>query len=86
MLPTDPARVEFGAARDRFDLSKGWTLLEIPEPGSKQAKKGVVNDSPMGAGLRDGAALAVRFRGEDEDEDMGEEEGEWDVVVPGYDD
>ena len=84
-LPTDPASVEFGAPVDRLDLTQGWVPLEIPGDASGKVKKGVLNDSPMGAGLKDGAALAVRFK-EEEDEDAMDEDKEWDVVLPGYED
>ena len=51
------------------------------KPGRPSTKgQGVRRESPMGAGLKDGAAVAFRFRGGEE------EEGEWDVVVPRYED
>lgn len=60
--------------------------LEIPEKDddeketkSKGARKdSVLNASPLGAGLRDGAVLAFKFRRDDEDG------GDWDVVMPIY--
>ena len=84
-LPDDPAAIEFGAAADRMDLTKGWVPLEIPADGGATTKRGVLNDSPMGAGLKDGAALAVRFK-EPKDEDAMDEDKSWDVVIPGYED
>ena len=92
-LPDDAARIELGVARDRFDLGKGFAPLEIPEEGGKTAKRGVMNDSPMGAGLRDGAALAFRWTAASTEEDHVDEKGEgveaqtaeWDVLVPGLD-
>lgn len=36
-------------------------------------------DSLLGAGLKDGAVLAFKFRGEGL-------EDEWDVIIPSYDD
>ena len=75
-LPTDPSVIEFGTAKDRWNLSKGWLPLEIPDAGSKKARKGVLNDSPAGAGLRDGSALAFRFKGSASADEREEEEGE----------
>ena len=55
--------------------------LEIPEAEDgddmgKGAKKGsVLNENPMGAGLKDGAVLAFRFAGE---------QSNWDVIMPSY--
>lgn len=83
---------------DRNELGNGWVDLLIPETGVDEdgvdggaggqkkgggVKKGsVLNESPMGAGLRDGDIVAFRFRREGE----GDGEGEWDVVIPSYDD
>ena len=51
-------------------------------------KKSVFNASPAGAGLKDGGMVAFRFRGGDErmDEDGldVDDDGEWDVVMPSY--
>lgn len=92
----------FGVPVDRNDVAKGWVPLEIPEGmedeemsrgnGKKKGKKaGILNDSPAGAGLKDGGMVAFRFRREreregekdDGDEEMLEEEG-FDVVMPVY--
>ena len=77
-LPDDPDDIEFGVAVDRLDLSKGWLPLEIPDEGSKKAKKGILNESPMGAGLRDGTTLAVRLK----DGEEADAERKWTVVIP----
>lgn len=75
---------------DRNDYNKGWVDLLIPEVedgededgggggGGKVKKGSVLNESPLGAGLRDGDVIAFRFRGE------GERTEEWDVVIPSY--
>lgn len=61
--------------------------LKIPEledgnTKGKGIKKGtVLNESPLGAGLKDGALLAFKFREGDDKED-----DKWDVVMPSYDD
>ena len=79
---------------DKNDISRGWVPLKIPEieDGDKKGKgvkKGsVLNASPLGAGLKDGALLAFRFaKGTAEDDGMEEDENEeWDVIMPSYDD
>lgn len=72
--------------------------LEIPDTdvddgasGKKRVggKKSVLNASPQGAGLKDGAVLAFRFleSGNEEDEGVSEEDaGRWDVKIPSYED
>ena len=58
--------------------------LKIPEiedgdVKGKGVKKGsVLNENPLGAGLKDGAVLAFKFEEGDD--------GEWDVVMPSFDD
>lgn len=50
---------------------------------SKKVKKdSVINSCPLGAGLRDGAMVAFRFKKADEDE--GDKEA-FDVIMPTYD-
>ena len=90
-LPSDPEDIEFGVPRDRNDPSKGWVALKIPEvkegdTKGKGVKKGsILNESPLGAGLKDGAMLAFKFtKGAEEDGMDGDDE--WDVVIPSYDD
>lgn len=66
--------------------------LEIPEieddGGKKGSKKrGVLNATPSGAGLKDGMILAFKFRKEKSGgDDMDIDDNEWDVVMPSYDD
>lgn len=68
--------------------------LVIQEPKDEErtialplgVRKSVLNGSPSGAGLKDGAMLAFRFRGQGEDDNV--EEGDnhdWDVIMPRYD-
>ena len=63
--------------------------IQEVEDGDKKTKgirKGsVLNESPLGAGLKDGTVLAFRFR-EGDDDDEGDDDFEWDVVIPSYDD
>ena len=52
----------------------------------KGVKKGsVLNGSPLGAGLKDGAMLAFRFT-KGPGEDAMDLDDEWDVIMPSYDD
>lgn len=92
-LPSDPEDIELGVPIDKNDTSKGWVPLKIPEieDGDKKGKgvkKGsVLNASPLGAGLKDGAMLAFRFaKGDGEDGMEVDEDEEWDVIMPNYDD
>ncbi|KAI9880816.1 MAG: hypothetical protein M1830_000252 [Pleopsidium flavum] len=97
-VPSDSDHVLLGLPMDKNDLSKGWVKLEIPETeiedglGAKKkvgGKKSILNASPQGAGLKDGAVLAFRFS---ESGDKVDEEGlevgygKWDVVIPSYED
>ena len=90
-LPSDPEDIELGLPRDKNDVSKGWVPLKIPEAEEadvkgKGVKKGsVLNGSPLGAGLKDGAMLAFRFT-EGNEEDRMDLDDEWDVIMPSYDD
>ena len=90
-LPSDPKDIEFGVPRDKYDISKGWVPLDIPEVGDVDTKgKGVkkdsvLNGSPLGAGLKDGAMLAFRFTKGPVEDGM-DVDDEWDVIIPSYDD
>lgn len=91
-LPTHADDIIFGITVDKNEPSNGWVSLEISEidgdedtgSKSKGVRKGsVLNASPLGAGLKDGAVVAFKFRGEgaqDSDSD------DWDVIIPSYDD
>ena len=76
---------------DKNDMGKGWVNLEIPEfdeaeVKGKGVKKGsVLNQSPLGAGLKDGAVLAFKFQKEDTTDEM-DLDDDWDVVMPSYED
>ncbi|KAA6416274.1 MAG: hypothetical protein FRX48_00994 [Lasallia pustulata] len=94
-LPIDPEDVLLGVPVEKNDLSKGWVRLDITETevqvngNSKKigGKKSVLNSSPLGAGLRDGAMLAFRFKTEGAmvDEDgLDVEDDAWDVLIPSY--
>ena len=79
-LPSDAGDITLGVPIEKNDPSQGWVDLEIKteEGDSKGARKGsVLNENPMGAGLRDGAVLAFRFADDQDD---------WDVIMPSYDD
>ena len=90
-LPLDPEDIELGVPRDKNDINKGWVPLKIPEAEEadvkgKGVKKGsVLNESPLGAGLKDGAMLAFRFTKGAAEDGMDLDE-EWDVIMPSYDD
>ena len=69
LLPSDPEAIVFGLPIDKNDPSKGWVPLEIPEVSDtdtkgKGVKKGsVLNQSPLGAGLKDGGYVGVQVQG-----------------------
>ena len=90
-LPSDPEDIELGLPRDKNDASRGWVPLKIPEAEGadvkgKGVKKGsVLNESPLGAGLKDGAMLAFRFTKGPAEDGM-DLDDEWDVIIPSYDD
>lgn len=97
-IPEDPSELEFGIPIDRNELEKGWIRLGVPaeensdsateKPGAGRPKKGSLTDSLQAADIRDGQAIAFRFRkiahGEDEDSDF--EDPGWDVLIPSLDD
>lgn len=91
LVPSDPQDIELGVPRDKNDPSKGWVALKIPEvedgdAKGKGVKKGsVLNESPLGAGLKDGAMLAFKFTKGTEEDGM-DVDDEWDVIIPSYDD
>ncbi|KAF6237378.1 hypothetical protein HO173_004268 [Letharia columbiana] len=90
-LPSGPEDIEFGVPRDKNDPSKGWVALKIPEvedgdTKGKGVKKGsILNESPLGAGLKDGTMLAFKFTKSTEEAAM-DLDDEWDVIIPSYDD
>lgn len=90
-IPDDPSEIEFGVAVDKADPEKGWTRLEVDMGASSKKPRGPV--SLQAADLRDGQAVAFRFRKSqasgqgdgDLEIDMLEDPG-WDVVLPSLDD
>lgn len=98
LIPEDPSELEFGTPIDRNELEKGWARLDVPakensdsatkKSGAGRPKKSSLTDSLQAADIRDGQAIAFRFRkvahGEDEDSDF--EDPGWDVLVPSLDD
>ncbi len=87
-VPSDPEDILFGIAQDRKDPKRGWTGLEIPElddlTGAKKGvrKGSILNQSPQGAGLINGQAMAFKFRTETSDDML---DDEWDVFLPNPD-
>ena len=78
ILPSDANDIIFGVPIEKHDPSLGWVDLEIKaDEGEDKSTKNssVFNESPMGAGLKDGAVMAFRFAGEN---------GDWDVIMPSY--
>jgi hypothetical protein len=72
-LPEDPEGLEFGVLADKKDANKGWVLMETEEQeasgpqGRKRkgpGKASVLNQTPAGAGLGDGAWIAYRAKSE----------------------
>ena len=102
MIPDSAEDVELGVPIERNNLKKGWVRLEILEQeitdnkGSKRTiggKKSILNLSPKGADLKDGHALAFRFRkhstshvDEDSDMEIDIDDPGWDVQIAAYDD
>ncbi|KAL8743909.1 MAG: hypothetical protein Q9190_003792 [Brigantiaea leucoxantha] len=89
-IPSDPEDIVLGVLADNNDASKGWVGLEIPEiddeEGTASKKKSVLNESPLGAGLKDGTILAFKFRNkESENGEMDLDDNNWDVLIPTYD-
>jgi len=97
-IPDSVEEVELGVPIDKNNLKKGWVRLEIPEQevtdakGKKRmigGKKSVLNASPLGADLKDGYALAYRFRkptSEGMEDEMEMDDSGWDVLIASYDD
>jgi hypothetical protein len=90
-LPDSGEDIVFGVPVDKNNIEKGWVDLVITEPEDEErvvslpkgVRKTVLNGSPLGAGLKDGAMLAFKFQnaGVADAEDDG-----WDVVMPRFDD
>jgi len=92
LVPSDPEAIVFGVLADKYDISKGWIPLAIPEVDDGDVKKGkgvkkgsVLNQSPLGAGLQDGATLAFEFREPCGGDGM-DVDGCFTVIMPSYDD
>ena len=94
-LPENADGIVLGVPVDKNDLSYGWVDLEIPEReddgvnGSKSKgvkKNSVLNSSPQGAGLKDGAILAFRFTRDGDQDESNIDGSDWDVIMPSYDD
>lgn len=90
-IPSDPEDVILGLPVDKNNLDKGWVNLEIQgmeneDKKGKGAQNGsVFNESPLGAGLKDGDMLAFKFRNRVDDNAM-DEDFKWDVLIPSYED
>lgn len=97
-LPESADEIILGKAVDVFDLSKGFSRLDVSEVDDvdadakkkgRPAKDAAGKETLKGAGLRDNAVLAFKW-GEDavmidkEGMEVGEEQ--WDVQVPTYED
>lgn len=91
-IPESPSDILLGKAKDHHDLTRGFERISTnqvngDEEGqtSNKKKRNDPIDCPKGAGLRDGSAVAYRFRSEDLDLDEGlgldDEDEKWDVVV-----
>jgi hypothetical protein len=99
-VPEHPADIELGIPIDRNEPEKGWVRLdrqtgEAEDEGTNGAgrpKKRSLADSLQGADIRDGQAIAFRFKrapggvGEVADSDEDFEDLGWDVVLPSLDD
>lgn len=88
VLPSDPEDVLLGVPIDKNNPGRGWVNLRIPEANDgddgkrpKGVKKdSVFNSSPSGAGLKDGAMIAFKFKAHEEEDAMSDHE--WDVILP----
>lgn len=97
-IPSDPNEVVLGILVDKNDPTQGWVPLDIPaiaveeSDGRKKkigGKDGVLNSTPLGAGLKDGSMLAFKFRIKSnnvDEEGMDQADDEWDVIIPSYED
>ncbi|MCJ1428079.1 hypothetical protein MMC29_005987 [Sticta canariensis] len=94
-LPANADGIILGIPVDKNDPGKGWVGLEIPEIDgdedaeckSKGVRKGsVLNASPLGAGLKDGAMIAFKFREEGAEDTDNPDRDDWEVIIPSYDD
>lgn len=94
-VPDKPSLVELGVPVDRNNLEKGWSLLRTSDECNgdtkKQAGQNIPSTNPQAADIRDGQAVAFRFRttaanGTTGDEgEMEVDDPEWDVLIPTYD-
>ena len=89
-LPSDVNDIILGVPIDQYDFSKGWVGLELPEANTDDEAEGKSNgvrkgtplvDSLLGAGLKDGAIVAFKFR-----EKGLEDDDDFDVLIPCYED
>ncbi|KAL8638877.1 MAG: hypothetical protein Q9228_004015 [Teloschistes exilis] len=91
-VPSEPDDVILGVPIDKNDPDRGWVGLNIPgekDDGAKDRKtKGsVLNSTPSGAGCKDSAVFAFRFREkESEGDEVDLDDGKFDVVMPIFED
>jgi len=99
-LPDTPEDIQFGTPIDVLDPHQGFQVAEWEAPaeseeddsgkgkGKKKAGNVQVKDCPKGAGLRDGAVLAFRWRGDGVWDGSGDEDGKgmWGVRIASYED
>jgi hypothetical protein len=91
-LPTSPSQIKLAKPINPLEISEGWEPIDpsADVDDEKAAKKLEESTSVKAAGVKDNAVIAFRWsvEGEEEEEDeaLGEIEGEWDVVWPSFED
>lgn len=88
--PENPSDIELGVPIDRNQLERGWITMdplveESDKPAPKKGTKQVPSNSLQAANVRNGEAIAFRFRTSSDGDDLGGDPG-WDVVIPSLDD
>jgi hypothetical protein len=90
-IPQNHLDIELGIPIDRNHLNRGWIGLDpmVVDGDDKPAtNKGSKKDAPnslQGANIRNGQAIAFRFKASSDGDDDGGDPG-WDVVIPSLDD
>lgn len=88
-VPEDPAELEFAVPTDPAKLGQGWLPLDVP---TETTRRGVLNATPVAAGLKDSSVVAFKFRksveglSAEEQIQLDLDDSGWDVLIPTLDD
>lgn len=88
-LPSSYNQIRLARPNDVNDLTKGWEgidpIMGDVDEVEESVKKLKLSDTLKGAGIREHAVMAFRFSNADTADDDMEDNEQWDVVIPSFD-